>query len=272
MVPVIVFCLFAFASLLFAQTAHPRLHTIQIQGKTVYYFIPSHYKGRTILFLHGWGLSPLHFWKDHQALWNYLEASGTAFLIPDMGKSVYAEKYFPETRADYRQAVTRACLRDTILPEIQRRLNLWHSDQINILFGISTGARGAALLAPEIQPQPNFVILVSGDYDQTQNPQDWLMINTYGPYSQFKERWETIDNPSRNVSSWNFPTLILHGTNDQVVPYQQSERFFHRLKEANPDTPIFFFSDSGSHTEKAWRNDLPLIIRFLEGHWDQWTK
>lgn len=191
--------------------------------------VPGTKPAGTLLLLPGWNYSNTK-WCDSTEVCSDALLNGFSVVAPDMGKSIYATQYFPETRADYRKYPTLTWL-DSALDIMKSRHQLFQTPYIqrNFVLGLSTGARGAALICAK---KPGFfhaAALLSGDYDQTANTEDALCINVYGPYNQFPERWKNIDNPLQQVSQISTPMYIGHGGMDKVVHVSQSIAFYDSL-------------------------------------------
>ena len=59
--------------------------------------------------------------------------------------------------------------------------------------------------------------------------------------------------PINAVSSAAPPFLLIHGTDDNVVPFAQSERFCDKLRESNVGCEIYTVK-SGAHGIRAWES------------------
>jgi dipeptidyl aminopeptidase/acylaminoacyl peptidase len=137
-------------------------------------------------------------------------------------------------------------------------------DQKNVLlYGFSRGAVFAATLVPKIQGLRG-VILHSGAYD----------LNRL--YKETSEQWVRRSlNPNGDtnpplfsilpeVSGWSAPTLILHGSNDQLVPTNQAYLLHDRLAALGKTHRFIIFPDAGHR--------LPLdgvrveVLSFLTQH------
>lgn len=201
--------------------------TIQIGGVDIRILTPAEgtKPAGTLLLLPGWNYSNTK-WCDSTDVCSDALLKGFTVVAPNMGKSIYATEYFPETRADYRKFPTLTWL-DSALDILKSRFGLFQTPylQRNFVLGLSTGARGGALICAK---KPGFfhaAALLSGDYDQTANTEDALCINVYGPYNQFPNRWKTVDNPIQQVGQISTPMYIGHGGMDAVVHVSQSIAF-----------------------------------------------
>lgn len=186
----------------------------------------------TVILLHGWDLSPLS-WCDQTSFCNELLSMGYHVIIPDMGKSVYASQYYPETVGTMAMYPQLPFVLDTLLPFLQDSIHILNSSHNNFLIGYSMGARGALAIAENTENIFSRLVLISGEYDQTLVPEDNILTMYFGSYQQFPERWEGKDNLLRNIDKLNIPVLILHGQNDDVISAIQSDTLAKVLENKN---------------------------------------
>jgi dienelactone hydrolase len=189
-------------------------------------------------------------------------AKGYRLILPEMMKSVYASNYFTETREDYTAYLTLTWVTDTMIPTLQKEYAIF-TGKNNYLHGISTGSRGAALVHLKTGTLFTKVALLSGDFDQTQMTGDNLMKNTYGPYSKFKQRWETIDNPTYLSTQWTADLYIAHGSIDEVVPVTQSEQFAAKIEKEHPQCKVIKNFPVANHDFKFWGGETKAILNFF---------
>lgn len=250
----------------------------------------------TLLLLPGWNYSNTK-WCDSTDVCKTALQKGFAVVAPDMGKSIYATQYFPETRADYKAYPTLTWL-DSALNILQAKHQLFSKKGFmrNFVLGLSTGARGAALICAR---KPGFfhaAALLSGDYNQANITDDALCTNVYGPYHSFAERWKTIDNPVALVPKIVTPMYIGHGGFDKVVHVTQSIEFYDSLVSKQKfvlvqqnskyvvqkqnrlqgikgggfaqiryeDYLVLNIEGVAGHDFAYWRSELPAIWRFFE--------
>lgn len=186
----------------------------------------------TVILLHGWNLSPLS-WCDQTSFCNELLSMGYHVIIPDMGKSVYASQYYPETVKTMAIYPQLPFVLDTLLPFLQDSIHILNSSHNNYLIGYSMGARGALAIAENTENIFSRLVLISGEYDQTLIPEDNILTMYFGSYQKFPERWEGKDNLLRNIDKLNIPVLILHGQNDDVISAIQSDTLAKILENKN---------------------------------------
>jgi dipeptidyl aminopeptidase/acylaminoacyl peptidase len=106
---------------------------------------------------------------------------------------------------------------------------------------------------------------LSGDYDQTSMPADRLMAGTYGPYDQFKDRWEGPDNPSLRSNRLKIPLYLAHGKRDAVVPCQQTIDFSRKITTEDPGRGhILHLCDTCGHNYAFWNSQTDDVFLFFK--------
>jgi predicted esterase len=181
-----------------------------------------------------------------------------------MGQSIYATKYFPETRADLAKYPTLTWL-DSSLKYLSKEYGFFNLKRY--VLGLSTGARGVVLLCEKTGKYFHAAAALSGDYNQSALPTDPLCTLVYGPYSKFSNRWITVDNPQTSRESMRTPIYLGHGQMDRVVTVRQTLEFGQRLTESHPRLDVKVHIDTkAAHTFGYWRSELPAVWGFLERH------
>ena len=220
------------------------------------------YKG-TILALHGWNLS-YNDWCDSTSLCDKAKAMGYVVVLPNMGKSVYSNKYYPQTRKEWSIFPTRTWFQDTLLVHLQTQFNLLVADNDNYILGLSTGGKGAALLALENPDLFKAAAVLSGDFDQTYDTTSGFYKGFYGAYSAHKERWEESDNVVYNVKDYVVPTYLGHGLNDNVVDVQETQLFHEILLSNHPNSSVKLHIDStAKHNYMYWDSEVDEVLNFF---------
>jgi dienelactone hydrolase len=226
---------------------------------TVYY--PKAPIRGTILMLPGWNFS-----KDktcaNSSFCDKALKQGYVLVCPDMGKSLYASARFSNTRSDWAAYPQLSFVTDTLLPVLQTQFKLLVPGQKNFLYGISTGARGGCLILEATGKLFEAAALLSGDYDQCLDTRDNLMNGYYGSYSEFKERWEGVDNPARHINKLEVPILLGHGQSDKVVPFVQSESLAALLKKKGHVVETAFPANKG-HSYDFWGSETDAVLLFF---------
>lgn len=93
----------------------------------------------------------------------------------------------------------------------------------------------------------------------------WL--RSIGDPRQDRERLETRS-PVRRVEGWRAPTLLIHGSDDELVPFDQSRDMERALSRAGADVRLVELEDEG-HNAWSTRNEalvLTEIETFLARH------
>jgi dienelactone hydrolase len=217
-----------------------------------------------LLLLPGWDFSNRK-WCDSTDVCKTALQKGFRVIAPQMGRSVYATRYYPQTRDDFRKFPTLPQL-DSALEWLKANGGLF--TQKNLVLGLSTGARGVALLC---QCKPDWfhaAAALSGDYNQASMPNDNLMRLTYGPYSLYRRIWTETDNPQTDAGKLKTPIYLGHGMKDKVVPFGQTKDFAGVLQKKNPDASaiVLNLNKNAGHNFGYWRSELPAIWQFFEKH------
>ncbi len=184
-------------------------------------------------------------------------------VFPEMGKSLYASQYFPQTVMKWSVTPGGQWVQEYLIPSLQR-YGLLLPNSSNYIMGLSTGARGAALISLK---NPKLFVggaCLSGDFDQTAIPKDVITIRIYGPYENHKDRWKNVDNPQSQVKEWKMPVYLGHGQADPVTPYSQSYNFHEALKKAHPSVRVVLNApEKARHDWPYWSSEVPNIIDFF---------
>ncbi|MFN5218665.1 MAG: alpha/beta hydrolase family protein [Sphingomonadales bacterium] len=217
-----------------------------------------------LLLLPGWDFSNRK-WCDSTNVCKTSLQKGFRVIAPQMGRSVYATRYYPQTRKDFRSFPT--------LPQLDSALELLKANfgifmRQNLILGLSTGARGVALLCQRKPDWFHAAAALSGDYNQASMPNDNLMRLTYGPYSLHKRIWTETDNPQTDAGKLKTPIYLGHGLKDKVVPFEQTQDFARVLqkKKTNTATVVVNLNKMAGHDFNYWRSELPAIWQFFEKH------
>lgn len=217
-----------------------------------------------LLLLPGWDFSNTK-WCDSTDVCKTALQKGYRVIAPQMGRCVYATRYYIQTRDDFRKFTT--------LPQLDSALEWLKTNggffsQKNLVLGLSTGARGVALLCERKPGWFYAAAALSGDYNQTTMPNDNLMRLTYGPFSLNKKLWTETDNPQTDAGKLKTPIYLGHGMKDKVVPFGQTKDFAGVLQKKNPDTSaiVLNLNKNAGHNFGYWRSELPAIWQFFEKH------
>lgn len=232
-------------------------------GHQVYIDAPQKRSRGTFLVLPGWNF-PANGWCDNTSLCEKIKQLGFYTVRPEMGKSVYQDINYSETRSEWRVYPTRSWLSDTLIPLLQKDYKLFSEADSNYIVGLSTGARGVALVLLDYPDLFKGAAALSGDYDQVKMPSDNLMTGYYGVYSTHKERWQTVDNPVYRIKEYKTPMYLGHGKNDLVVPPQQTDEFYDSLIYYHPKLKVKITRPAAGHTYAFWGSQVDSIIDFFQ--------
>jgi len=218
----------------------------------------------SILVLQGFAF-PKDDWCKKSSLCRKALAEGYVLIMPEMGKSTYAAKLYPETRADWRHFPLRPWLSDTLFTYLQEKYCLLRPEQNNYVLGLSTGGRGVALL---VLDHPNLFkacAALSGDFDQTLIPQDRVIIGYYGSYQRFPERWKQEDNVLTRIKEWRTPIYLGHGMKDTVTPPSQTRLLYDSLRKHHPQLKVVLnMPPQHAHDYRYWDSEVETMLRFFK--------
>lgn len=258
----------SFTFLLFLLSGVPSLSrsadtTLSICGAVVSLRVPAEPHTGTILMLPGWNYSRTDC-CDHSTFCEEALHSGFALVLPEMEKSIYIRTVYPQTKKEWRQALTLSWVVDSLIPELQQMKKLLLPGDNNFVFGISSGARGGAMIAEATGSLFRAAALLSGDYDQTLDSLDRLMTGYLGSFKNFPERWSGENNPRVSARRLEIPVYVGHGAQDRVVPVWQSTTFFETLRSLHPATASILHIDStGEHSYHYWGSETKNILEFF---------
>lgn len=225
----------------------------------------SEFKG-TILVLQGWNF-PNTSWSDSSNIEQLASNAGFALVMPDMGKSIYHKRIYDQTRKDWRKYPTRTWLVDTMIAGLEANYDLFSKESKNFVMGLSTGGRGALIIAQE---NPNIFKAgssLSGDYDQSAFPNDNLYRGYFG---SDPEKWSDDENPVSFIKEWSVPMYVGHGEADSVVSFAHHNRLME-LRESSGVSGegwLFKWDRNSGHNYDFWANEVETIIEYFEGFTD----
>ena len=218
----------------------------------------------TILLFQGWNF-PRTDWCNKSNFCENALKRGYNLVMPETGKSVFHRQVFPETRKDWLQYPIGGWMWDSLIPVLQSKFCLLEKGKPNFVAGISTGGRGAALACLNLPEIFLAGASLSGDFEQRKMPADNLMTGYYGAIDSFPERWSGEDNPNANWRKWKTPFLLSHGKTDTVVPFSQSEIFYHTLTDSLHSNEIKFFPlENAGHDYANWGSMTNNILDFFD--------
>ena len=219
------------------------------------------FKG-TILALPGWNY-PVSHWSDSTSICEKASKEGYILVLPNMNKSIYTAKIYPETRKDWQEEVTRTWFTDSVIKTLQKDLKILLPEQQTFILGLSTGGRGALFLALDNPNTFDAGASLSGDYNPSQFTNDNLYRGFFGNNVDFKNRWEVSENPLSMIKQLTTPFYIGHGLKDKIVPIKHSEIFFEALDDKQSHS-IFHVDSTAEHNYNYWESEIDTIIHFFK--------
>jgi pimeloyl-ACP methyl ester carboxylesterase len=237
--------------------------TLQIGGMAVSILLPEGPVRADLLVLPGWNYGRMD-WCQRTQLCQAARAAGYRLVLPDMHRTLYPWRIYPETRADFRAYATRPWIWDTLIHTLASQHGVLAPGGKNLVMGLSTGARGASLLCLDRPGYFAAVALLSGDYDLPSMPQERISTATYGPYSQHPARWaDSLENPMSRAARWRTPVYIGHGLADRVIDPGQSRQFHAALGQGAGVATVLHPASGAGHDYAYWSSETEAILAFF---------
>jgi len=213
-----------------------------------------------ILLLPGWKFSR-HGWLNETEIKRLADKNGFRLVCPEMNVTIYESRYFPETTLKWADTPGLKWIHEIFLPAMKSK-GLFQDGRGRFVLGLSTGGRGAVLVALDNPGMFNAAAALSGDFDQTEMPRDNLMTAVYGSFQKFPERWR-LDNPVQRAKDWKIPLYLAHGTKDAVVPPSQTKLFYTVLRNLHVALDIRLEMPESRHDYLFWNSQLGKVMDFF---------
>jgi S-formylglutathione hydrolase FrmB len=241
---------------------------------TVQIYFPKKYEpgagARTLIVLHGYRQQPSD-WENGTPITDYADRYDFVLVCPAMGTTLYESKYYPETKNRWAPVPGGEYIVRVLLPFVREQFGLAGERSGTGIFGVSTGARGALLLASQYPKLFGAAAGLSGDYDSASLWNDRLLVSVYGPYGLNSERWEKeVNILELSASLKSTPVFLGHGTNDAIVPPPQTRLLIDRLKELHDTKGGYELiveevkSKGAGHDWRYWGNLVPDVLGFFD--------
>jgi len=238
--------------------------TIKIAGRDVDIAVPTVPIKGNLLILQGFAF-PKDDWCKKSSLCKKALAEGYVLIMPEMGKSNYMSHIYPELRADWKKEPQKAWLTDSVFSVLQKKYCLLLPTQKNYMIGLSTGARGVAVVALEYPTLFTAAAALSGDYDQSKIPQDRVHIGYTGTYQKFPKRWAEEENIVFQIAKWKTPIYLGHGMLDNVCPASQTKLFYDALTKHHPNLKVTLSMPTNhTHDYKYWDWEVDNVLSFFK--------
>jgi S-formylglutathione hydrolase FrmB len=204
-------------------------------------------------------------WCLHARFCAKASKRGYRLIMPEMGKSIYAQALYPETREDWRTYPTITWVKERLIPDLRNNYCLLKEDGQNFVIGASAGARGAILLAEELPGLFVAVAALSGDYNPAEMPGDNIYRGFLGDYEGYAQRWETAENVLEGSSTIRAALYLGHGKADDVVPFSQTVHLHDQLMAQNPRLNIHLNLPTDRGNDFAyWGSEVGNVLDFFE--------
>lgn len=250
-----------------AAPAPPRADTtLTIGGMAVTILAPTAPHRADLLLLPGWNYSRTD-WCEKTDFCRQAQARGYRIILPEMYRTIYPERIYPETRADFKTNKTRPWIWDTLIATLANTLGVLVPDGPNVVMGLSTGAHGGSLLCLDRPEYFRAAVLLSGDYELPLLPHDRITQATYGAYTQFPDRWKGTDNPATRADKWATPLYLGHGTADVMIPPNQSQIFYDRIVASQPqmrEKVVLNLAKGMAHDYIYWGSETIPALDFMD--------
>ena len=237
-------------------------------------YFPKTYKAsapvRTLIIFHGYR-GGQGDWNNNTRISALADQYSFVLVCPSMGTTLYESVYFPETVNKWGPLPGGLFVSDVLVPYLRKKFSVATKAGFTGVFGNSTGGRGALLAAAR---NPGFFGAaggVSGDYDSASMPHDRLLASVYGPYKDFKERWQNTDNlMEMAVNLKGIPVFLAHGDKDMIVEKEQAILLSMRLnqleKKGGSYPKVSKIYPYKMHDWDCWRIALSDAMIFFDGN------
>lgn len=229
-------------------------------------------KIRTLLLLSG-NRTDARDWPANTDIVQQAEINTFVLVFVTLKDSIYETRYYPETTLRWGAAPGGKWICETLIPYLRKTYALACDRSSVGVLGISTGARGALLIAATYPQIFGAAAGISGYYDNLSLTESKLLTPHYGRYDDFKERWEKNDNVIELAAKCDStPIFLAHAIRDTEIPVEQSRLMSIRLRQLQKKKPgsyVFEYHESEyyyAHTWRYWKTLTPLIMKFFNNH------
>ncbi len=252
-----------------------RVGKIQHRGSMHLYFPKDYSRGgtvRTLLLLHGYRQEPGD-WEKKTPVARYADEHGFVLVCPAMSTTLYESDYYPETVNRWAPVPGSRFVTEILIPFVRERYGLARKRNLTGVYGISTGARGAVLLAARHNDLFAAAAGLSGDYDASSMRRDRILTSVFGRFEEHRERWEKeVDILAMAKKLGKTPLFLGHGTRDGVVPPLQTDLLAGRLDDLRGKGRGYECvverekSQGAGHDWRYWGDLTPDVFAFFDRH------
>jgi putative tributyrin esterase len=239
---------------------------------TAQIYFPRDYKkgnnNRTLVVLPGYNQS-MRVWEQHSGIERYADKYGFVLVCPEMGKTLYETSFYPETSVKWGGIPGGKFVALTLIDYMRNTFDLCNSREKTGIMGLSTGARGAIMLAALYSDRFGATAGLSGDYDPTIMTSDRLLTSIYGDFSKNTERWEREASVLYFADKLkNTSVFLAHGGKDFVVYKEQTIILAIKLKQLHNQEGgydvVYRLKAYKMHDWSFWGSMVPEITQFFD--------
>ena len=241
-------------------------------NETIQIYFHRNYKlgenSRVVFALHGWNANHLE-WSSNSNISVLADRYNMVIVCPNMKRSLYETVYFSETTGKWSGMPGGKYFGEVLIPYLQKTFALVQNRNKTGIMGLSTGGRGAILMAATYPQYFAAAAGFSGDYSPEEMTSDRLLRSVYGEYRTFSERWKNYDNPLYMAENLKDTHVFLsHGGKDKVVDPSQTQIMLIRLNMlyksgAIKHKPVVQDFQQHTHDWIYWRSILPYAMAFF---------
>ncbi len=225
---------------------------------------------RVLIALHEYGRTNRE-WSDYTDIEQFADEFGFVIVCPNMGQTAYETKFYPETVRPWDGVPGGTWVGEILVPFLKKKYRLARDREATGILGISSGARGALLIACRYPGIFGAAAGISGFYDTSVLTDNRIISAVYGRRTLFKDRWENDDNIIELASRLrNTRVFLAHAARDREIPVEQSQLLGMRLRQLekkSKDHYKFEYQESESYHPQDWRRSRALIgdvMRFFD--------
>jgi enterochelin esterase-like enzyme len=170
--------------------------------------------------------------------------------------TVYETRFYPESRNRWATYPGTRWVGEVVLPHLRRSYSVSRDKAKNAIVGLSTGGRGAVLIAQRY-PELGRVVSLSGTYSlmslEKGTGEYKIHESIFGDRERFSSRWQVDDcvNPAFKESLAAVTVYLSHGARDRVVPPDQATAMQRFLSSAQAH-----IDPEGGHDWVFWNAEL----------------
>lgn len=235
-------------------------------------FFPRDYeKGkyfRTVIALHQYG-DKENEWEFNTSIASLANKYSMVIVCPGMGKSLYETAFYPETDYKWNIIPGGKFIGEILIPFLNQKFSLATKKSGTGIIGVTSGARGAILVAENYTDKIGAAAGISGYYDQSTMQTSRMVESIYGSYKKNQLRWETEDNALKLADRLKgIHVYIYHGEKNDAFNPIQSKLMAIRLKQlANKDSSYsitYREGKTGGYGWLYWKGQVEPVMDFLD--------